>query len=261
MIPVTLENVAEVTEKLKAGLIPGAAKSLPEAMARVMEQVGYVQKTGTINIGGSYKFAGEASFIAAVRPELVKQQIVVAPVDMQPLFMDVFAGKSGPQNRVVLRVTWRFTHAPTGQTLDVVTCGEGIDSGDKATNKAMTGAMKYALRQAFVIETGNDPDETPSHTQERAQPKPEPAKAPAPAVTQKPAAQPAAFKAADLTPWAQTIIGKLRAALTRDTGGPLYQEFDAKVKDKTIAPADKAALDQEFSEFTRRFPKTTAAKP
>jgi hypothetical protein len=40
--------------------------------------------------------------------------------------------------------------------------------GDKATAKAMTGAYKYALRQTFCIETGDDPDKDPSVDQERA---------------------------------------------------------------------------------------------
>ena len=52
--------------------------------------------------------------------------------------------------------------------------GDGADTGDKASYKAMTGAMKYALRQTFVIETGDDPDDTPSDVQERA-PKDKPA--------------------------------------------------------------------------------------
>jgi hypothetical protein len=169
MIEVTPQDAAEKAKAVKAGELPGPAKSLAEAMHRVMTQVGYVQKKGTMQGAGSYKFAGEAQFIEAIRPELVAQQIVVCPVGMEPLVSEVFTSSGGkPQNRIVLRVTFRFTHAASGQSLDVVTCGEGVDQGDKATNKAMTGAMKYALRQAFVIETGNDPDDTPSHTQERA---------------------------------------------------------------------------------------------
>ena len=34
------------------------------------------------------------------------------------------------------------------------------------TPKALTGAYKYALRQAFLLETGDDPDRQPSHEQE-----------------------------------------------------------------------------------------------
>lgn len=172
MVPISENNAVEAAKAVNAGEVPGPSRSLAEAMVRVMERVDYVQKDKRMDMGGrgGYRYAGEAAFIAAIRPELVKQQITVSPVGMEAVASEVFQGKSGSQNRIVLRVTFRFTHAPTGETLDVVTCGEGMDSGDKATNKAMTGAMKYALRQAFVIETGDDPDDTPSHTQERAQP-------------------------------------------------------------------------------------------
>ena len=44
--------------------------------------------------------------------------------------------------------------------MDAVTIGEGMDSGDKATNKAMAIAFKYACFQVFCIPTEemNDPD-------------------------------------------------------------------------------------------------------
>ena len=37
--------------------------------------------------------------------------------------------------------------------------GQGLDSGDKAPYKAMTGALKYALLQSFLLATGDDPEE------------------------------------------------------------------------------------------------------
>lgn len=47
-----------------------------------------------------------------------------------------------------------------GSYVDAVTIGEGMDSGDKATNKAMAVAFKYACFQVFCIPTVemNDPD-------------------------------------------------------------------------------------------------------
>ena len=45
------------------------------------------------------------------------------------------------------------------------TFGEAMDSGDKATNKAMSAAYKYAALQAFAIPTEGDND-TENHTHE-----------------------------------------------------------------------------------------------
>ena len=43
--------------------------------------------------------------------------------------------------------------------LVVAVAGEGADAGDKAPYKAMTGALKYALLQSFLLSTGDDPED------------------------------------------------------------------------------------------------------
>ena len=67
----------------------------------------------------------------------------------------------------VIHATVKFTHT-SGESIEVDAVGEGSDSGDKSANKAMTGLYKYALRQTFCIETGDDPDKYAS--EERADP-------------------------------------------------------------------------------------------
>jgi hypothetical protein len=51
------------------------------------------------------------------------------------------------------------------EILSVPSYGEGRDSGDKAPYKALTGALKYALIQTFLIATGDDPEEERSDHQ------------------------------------------------------------------------------------------------
>ena len=58
-------------------------------------------------------------------------------------------------------LTIKYTmHAPDGSSVSCVVVGEGMDSGDKASNKAMSIAMKYACFQLFMIPTEDlvDPD-------------------------------------------------------------------------------------------------------
>ena len=63
--------------------------------------------------------------------------------------------------------TVKYTfYAADGSSIFAVTTGEGMDSADKSTNKAMAAAMKYAMFQTFCIPTeeaaNDDPDrETP----------------------------------------------------------------------------------------------------
>lgn len=58
-------------------------------------------------------------------------------------------------------LTMRFTaYAPDGSNVSMTVVGEGMDSGDKSSNKAMSVAMKYAMFQLFCIPTEElkDPD-------------------------------------------------------------------------------------------------------
>jgi hypothetical protein len=57
-------------------------------------------------------------------------------------------------------LTMKYTvYAPDGSNVSCTVIGEGMDSGDKASNKAMSIAMKYAMFQLFFIPTeAVDPD-------------------------------------------------------------------------------------------------------
>lgn len=58
-------------------------------------------------------------------------------------------------------LTMKFTaYAPDGSSVSMTVVGEGMDSGDKSANKAMSVAMKYAMFQLFCIPTEEmkDPD-------------------------------------------------------------------------------------------------------
>ena len=60
----------------------------------------------------------------------------------------------------VLKIKFSFV-ALDGSTCESIVIGEGMDSGDKASNKAMSIGHKYALLQAFLIPTDDrmkDPD-------------------------------------------------------------------------------------------------------
>lgn len=63
----------------------------------------------------------------------------------------------------ILKMKYRF-YTSDGSSVETVVIGEGMDSGDKASNKAMAIAHKYALLQMFTIPTEDkkDPD-TESH--------------------------------------------------------------------------------------------------
>ena len=144
-------------------------KDIGQAIAAVMAEVGYVQKETTAAL--RYSFASEAGLIHALRPAMVKHGIFCYVSDVLDVKQDTFeTAKGSVLNRATVRGTVRFTHAPSGTSIDAHATGEGMDMGDKSVNKASTGMLKYALRQTFLIETGDDPDASPSEEQERTAP-------------------------------------------------------------------------------------------
>lgn len=134
--------------------------AIHEAINKVMDEVGYVKKSRAQNL--NYSFAGEAALISALRPSMVEHGIFMTVSKVHNITRENYTTAKGTAMvNTVIHATVRFLHT-SGESLDVDAVGEGSDSGDKSANKAMTGLYKYALRQTFCIETGDDPDKTAS---------------------------------------------------------------------------------------------------
>ncbi len=148
-------------------------KDIHDAKIAVMEAVDYVQKTGQMRGSGNYKYVSVDEVIARLRPEMVAHGIHFAPISMTMLLQETYKSKGygdkegTAMNRIILGVSYRLSHV-SGTHEDGYSVGEASDAGDKACNKAMTAAKKYALLQSFCLETGeDDPDHSPSSEQER----------------------------------------------------------------------------------------------
>lgn len=130
-------------------------KLIFKKMSDVMRDVGSVGKDST-NSSQGYKFRGIDALLNAVHPALVKHGVIIVPsvIDSKVEMREVTRsnGKTGLDKHVQLRVLFSF-FAEDGSNITACTEGEGLDSGDKATNKAMSGALKYALIQTLSIPT------------------------------------------------------------------------------------------------------------
>lgn len=158
---------------------------LAKAKILVMAKVPYIQKER--KQGLTYTFAGEAAILEKLHPAFREAGLSWAVTGCTLIAQEQYSTKSGAaMNRVIVQATYTLTHAESGQSETVQALGEGSDHGDKATSKAMTSALKYALRQTFLIETGDDPDNTPSDQQERGNHASKPQQARPHTVTQPP---------------------------------------------------------------------------
>lgn len=128
---------------------------LAAKLSKVMAKVGYVQKGGT-NSAQGYKYVMASDVADKVRTALGELNVIMIPAAVDVVSEGLTP--KGTQAIVTARYTWRFIDGDTGETLDIQTLGSGADSGDKHVYKSSTGALKYALLTAFLIPTGDDPE-------------------------------------------------------------------------------------------------------
>lgn len=125
-------------------------------MSQVMSEIGSVQKDQK-NQAQGFKFRGIDQFVNALYPALTKHGVFMAPrcVSEKSELREVTrgSGKQGVDKYVSIMVEYDF-FAEDGSKVTVGPIpAEGFDSGDKATNKALSAALKYALIQTFSIPT------------------------------------------------------------------------------------------------------------
>ena len=106
-----------------------------EALVEVMEAVSSVRKS-QINEQQNYSFRGIDAVVNAVGPEFRRHKIVCVPLHTEARYRDVQTTTGKPSRECTVMVTYRF-YGPRGDSIDVQTPGESMDSGDKGTPKAM----------------------------------------------------------------------------------------------------------------------------
>lgn len=120
-----------------------------------------------------FNFRGIDDVLNALNPMLAEHGVFYLPEVLERVGEQRETRNGGVMHVVHLHVKYRF-YGLKGDFVEASGWGEGTDSGDKATPKAMTGAMKYVLFQAFAISTEeaskNDADHhTPEETVSGAQ--------------------------------------------------------------------------------------------
>jgi len=106
-----------------------------------------------------YKFRGIDDVYNALAPILAKHGLCVLPRCKSREVVERVNQKGTALFYVTVEAEFDFVCAEDGSKHTVGPMyGEAMDSGDKATNKAMSAAYKYAAMQAFAIPTEGDND-------------------------------------------------------------------------------------------------------
>ena len=124
------------------------------AIASIMQNIGAIgkeQEAKKANGERLYKFRGIDAVLNALHPLFVEYKLFSIPV-----VKNVDIATIGNTKRAVVNVDYVFKSAEDGSSITVSMTGEGMDSGDKAVNKALSAAYKYACFQLFCIPTEGD---------------------------------------------------------------------------------------------------------
>ena len=137
-------------------------KALPiaQALSEVMKAVGGIAKKDR-NQAQGFNFRGIDSVVNAVSPQLQKFGVIVVPSVEDYSYDTVEIGRNRTaMGHVKVKVTYTFIGS-NGDAIATTVVGEAMDSGDKATAKAMSVAFRTALLQALCLPTDEaDPDAT-----------------------------------------------------------------------------------------------------
>lgn len=195
-----------------------------------------------------YQFRGIDDVYNALAPILAKHGLVILPRCISRTVAERQARGGGVLFSVVVEAEFDFVSSFDGSRHTVKTYGEAMDSADKATNKAMSAAYKYAAFQAFCIPTEGDNDadatthqvETPSASKPAARSR---AAASAPAASGPEMLT--ADEVASITALAQEVGKPIKDITAAYKVGSLnfiprtaYQKIVARLEAARQAPAD-----------------------
>lgn len=122
-----------------------------QAINNVMNEVGAIGKNRK-NQQQGFMYRGIDEVMNALQPAFVKANIFVVPEVLEQTREERTTKSGGQLIYSVLRVKYTF-YAADGTNVSATAIGEGMDSADKASNKAMSAAFKYACFQVFCIPT------------------------------------------------------------------------------------------------------------
>jgi hypothetical protein len=176
-----LQAVRHGSPSANAAPRPGLP-NVHQAMAEAMRRTRPVGKWGR-NSDQGYAFRSIDHFMTSLSPAMAEAGIHIAPrvITRDKRIEDRFDRSNPPKKvgrwvYVDLEVEFTF-YGPAGDSFTVTCWGEGSDTSDKSTNKAMTGAFKYAIMQAFMVPTADlqdsdrhGPDGGPENSQQAPEP-------------------------------------------------------------------------------------------
>ena len=134
-----------------------------KAMAQVLLEIGQLGiSKDSKNTFQGYNFRGIDDIYNVMNERLASANIFVLPTVLEHDLEE----RATTGNKVAVRSTVKIKYtfyATDGSSVDSVVVGEGTDTSDKSTNKAMSASYKYLFLQAFCIPVQGNADADADH--------------------------------------------------------------------------------------------------
>jgi len=179
------------------------------ALAKMIAAVGVVGKNRK-NAAQGYQFRGIDDVLSACQSVLADHSVVCVPRVVERE-REMIATKSGGSMASVRLLVDHTFFARDGSFVVCTTLGEAMDAGDKASNKAMSAALKYALVETLCIPTFEDERDTETASPEMAATRPAPNRAAPPALSESLSELRLAIESAPDRATLTTLVPRLRA--------------------------------------------------
>lgn len=152
------------------------APKIYSLMGEAMRRISAVGKD-SVNQTQGFKYRGIDAVMNALYPVMSDLGLFIVPEVLEQTREErtttkVYNGQEKKSTLLYSLLKIRYTmYAPDGSNVSAVVIGEGMDSGDKASNKAMAVGLKYACFQMFMIPTEEMANDDPDRVSHEVDPK------------------------------------------------------------------------------------------
>ena len=136
--------------------------NLYKKMHAVMSETKSLERDKEVGYGrNAYKAISESNVLNEIKPLFKKHGLIIFPISVDVVDrVDTFITKDGESSRLMTQVIpkWKIVDVESGESEVITSIGNGVDTQDKASGKAMTYALKVALQKTFMLFSGEDSD-------------------------------------------------------------------------------------------------------
>ncbi|MDR7134563.1 hypothetical protein J2X06_001747 [Lysobacter niastensis] len=132
-----------------------AASATPAVYAAIGSVMADLAQVGVgkdaINQHDAYRYRSIDAVLNALSPILARHHLIILPTVIAKETIERTSKSGGILMHITLTIRYRFVCSIDGSSYEIEVLGEASDRADKAINKAMAAAFKYACVQVFCI--------------------------------------------------------------------------------------------------------------